>query len=238
MSRLIPLTQGQYAIVDDGAFDWLNQWNWHCTGDKYAARGVSSGSKQSAGNIGMHRVVAGAAPGEIVDHINRDPLDNRRENLRVCSQRDNARNRRGWLTGKSQYKGVSYDRERCVWAAAITVNRRAVFIGRFEDESAAARAYDAAAQHAFEAFSQCNFPAIFEELQPGLRVRLDRASRGESDAKRILGPEARADVLARALRGEDHRWIAQDHGISRSAVGGVVFRHRQRLAAEAERQAA
>lgn len=228
MTREIPLTKGLAALVDDENFEWLSQWTWH-TSDGYAVRRAANGTKASGGTVGMHRVVAGAGPGEVVDHINRNPLDNRRANLRVCIQRDNSRNRRGWLTGRSAFKGVSFDRERSIWVANISVNRRTVFIGRFDQEPDAAAAYDAAAVYAFREFALCNFPEGGERpISADLAARLDAAARGERKPKASVTAEVRAAALARALRGEDYRFIAEDVGLSRSAIAGIVFRNKRR----------
>lgn len=226
MTRELRLRRGQVAIVDDDCFDWLSQWDWHLSPDGYAMRGAATGTRSGGGSVAMHRVVAGAAPGEVVDHINRDTLDNRRANLRICTQKDNSRNRRGWMSGASIYKGVSYDRERSIWVANIGVERRTIFLGRYQAEEDAARAYDAAARYAFKQFAHCNF-ADGEDLPPeSVCARLDAAVRAERKPKTMMTREQRAEALSRALRGEPHAWIAGDYGVSRAAIGGLVFRHK------------
>lgn len=237
MTREITLTKGLVALVDDDNLDWLNQWNWSVS-QGYAVRGAFTSEKRSGYGIGMHRVVAGAAPSEVVDHIDRNPLNNQRANLRICSQRDNSRNRKGWLTGKSKFKGVVFDKERGIWVAHICVNRRTVFLGRFEREADAANQYDAAALHAFRDFAHCNSVGPPAALADDLVARLDAALSGKWKSIVRMSREDREAALARALRGEDYRFIAEDYGISRSAVGGIVFRHKHPRCSSAEAEAA
>lgn len=79
----------------------------------------------------FHRLVMHAKPGEIVDHINRKRFDNRKKNLRVCQYSENDRNRGLYSTNKSGVSGVHFDKRRSKWVAAITYNRKKIFIGRF-----------------------------------------------------------------------------------------------------------
>lgn len=78
---LIPLTQGQFAKVDDEDFAWLSQWNWRahyspCSKSFYAMR--SAPSSEGGAAIYMHRLILGAQKGQQVDHESHDTLDNRR----------------------------------------------------------------------------------------------------------------------------------------------------------------
>jgi hypothetical protein len=104
----------------------------------------------------MHREIMGAAEGQVVDHINHDGLDNRRCNLRVCSHAENVRNQRGQRGRSSGYKGVSRDRRLGKWRAQIWHNGKHTYLGLFESEAAAARAYNAKARDLFGAFAYLN----------------------------------------------------------------------------------
>lgn len=95
----ISLTQGKVAIVDDEDFEYLNRWKWHARKNGqtwYALRSKSwrIQGKRYGITIPMHRVIMGAPEGRVIDHLNRDGLDNRRSNLRVTTFEENARNRR------------------------------------------------------------------------------------------------------------------------------------------------
>jgi hypothetical protein len=106
----------------------------------------------------------------IVDHVNLDGLDNRRENLRVCTQSENLRNRRLNRRSKTGLKGVSWHCGSRKYEANIRVNGRQTRLGYFSDPIAAARAYDDAARKYHGEFARVNFPALRAALKE-VRVR-------------------------------------------------------------------
>ena len=158
--RLIPLTQGQFAVVDPQDFDQLNEFKWHAKKHRntsYAVRSVSQNGINI--NINMHRLILNAPVGSIVDHKNRNGLDNRKENLRFATPAQNAANRakvRG--LGSSIYKGVKRDGAR--WRADITHNCLHEHLGSFVNEIDAAKAYDEAAKKFHGEFAVLNFPQV------------------------------------------------------------------------------
>ena len=95
--KRIKLTHGKFALVDNADFGWLNQWKW-CTyaghGTLYASRAIKVDSKWVT--ISIHRQIMGLKKGDDlqVDHRNGNGLDNKRQNLRICSKRQNDWNRR------------------------------------------------------------------------------------------------------------------------------------------------
>lgn len=146
----IPLSRGLFATVDDDA-------GIEITGHKWQALNGYAGRRAGLRHLYMHRVIMGAPEGMQVDHANRDTLDNRRANLRLCSRAENQGNRqkqRGEMS--SAYKGVSYDRPRHKWQACIKVGRRTVHLGRFDTQEAAARSYNKAAVEHFGNFACLN----------------------------------------------------------------------------------
>jgi hypothetical protein len=90
-----------------------------------------------------------------VDHWNGDTLDNRRENLRLCTDSQNQANRSD-SRGTSQFKGVHLDRDTGHWVAAICKDRKSIHLGTFETEEDAARAYNAEALSLFGEFACLN----------------------------------------------------------------------------------
>ncbi len=153
MAKNIPLTQGQYAIVDDADFDWLNQWRWHfnrTTG--YASRRDRKGMR----TILMHRLIIGAPTGSQTDHVDGDGLNNQRHNLRICTASQNQQNRKPQAGSRSQYKGVSFYDD--VYVVRIYVNEENLYLGRFTDERLAAQVYDFAATKYYGEFAALNFP--------------------------------------------------------------------------------
>lgn len=155
MVKTISLTQGLYAKVDDEDFDWLSHWKWLAMVDKnrgvaYAARSVRT-EEGKLRPLLMHRLILNVGEGEEVDHQNGNPLDNRRENLRVVSRADNLRNRRTFKNNKSGYKGVTYNPKSKKWKVIVN-------IGTFDTAEEAALAYDSAIKQIFGDLARGNFP--------------------------------------------------------------------------------
>lgn len=120
--------------------------------------GYTPGNRRSP--VRIHRIIMAAKPGEVVDHINGNPLDNRRNNLRVTTQaknNQNARKRRKDCT--SRFKGV------CAlpsgkWKSQIQVGGRKMSLGTFLTELEAARAYDDAVRR-----MELIYPRNFEDVR-------------------------------------------------------------------------
>ena len=99
----------------------------------------------------MHRIVMDVTDGRQIDHINGDPLDNRKCNLRFVTNQENGRNRGAQVNNKSGYKGVSWHPKAKKWEACIRAGesdgRRAkkIYLGVFASKHDAARAYNVAA---------------------------------------------------------------------------------------------
>lgn len=104
----------------------------------------------------LHRFILNAADGTIVDHINGDPLDNRKQNLRFVTAQQNAMNSRvsASATKTSEFKGVSRSGEK--WSASITKGGKSRYLGTFETQELAAAAYDAAALALFGEYARTN----------------------------------------------------------------------------------
>ncbi len=153
MSREIPLTQGYVAIVDDADYEGLMQWKWHA---HKATRSLVAERTEDGKKIMMHRQITKAPPGMPVDHANHDTLDNQRHNLRVCSHRENQRNRCKQGNCSSRFKGVYWNKQRQKWHARIKTEERRINAGFFDDECEAARAYNAEAVNHFKEFAVLN----------------------------------------------------------------------------------
>ena len=127
------------ALVDDGDYEYLSKYHWwtrRSKGTNYAVRQEWDNGKCT--NIHMHRVVVGAKDGEIVDHINRNGLDNRGCNLRISTFTENLRN--SDRKGKSGYYGVWLCRNK--FRAMLYINSKAMNIGTYETAIEAAKAYN------------------------------------------------------------------------------------------------
>jgi hypothetical protein len=175
--RRILLSRGKYALVDPDDYGWLSKYNWHVVGDKgsfYAARNTGQRQGQKRIVVKMHREVLRVPDGMFVDHINHNGLDNRRANLRPATQAQNARNRRKRYESNfhSKYKGLTWYKSQKQWAVRVMVNRESKFIGYFDNELDAARAYDQAAKKYHREYASLNFPDLAHEID---KVAISRA---------------------------------------------------------------
>lgn len=154
----MPLVGGVQAVVDASDFPLVGQYAWSLDHQRrYAVAYLDP--RDGTKCVRMHRFIMDARAGEVVDHINGDGLDNRRANLRVCSQAENSRNRRKGDGFTSRFKGVSLVRGRRgkPWRAQIRQGEKVRCLGYFDTEEGAARAYDQAAALAFGTFGRLNF---------------------------------------------------------------------------------
>lgn len=158
MTKYIELTRNKVSIVDDEDYDCVNMYNWCATyidGHWYAVRTVSLNKKKVM--IYLHRFIMNPENDKFVDHKNGDGLDNTRGNLRICTNTQNISNKRIGKNNTSGYKGVDWQEHRKKWRSTIKVNRKQIFLGRFEDVIDAAKAYDIAARFYFGEFALTNF---------------------------------------------------------------------------------
>lgn len=155
--KKIHLTQGKCALVDDIDFPYLNRYKWYSAKShgvpKYAAR---------KNGILMHRVIMNPATGYQVDHKDGNTFDNRRENLRICSTKQNAQNRKKPKNNTLGYKGIFYVSrlKSKPWGAHIQYReqgkKKRIWLGQFATKREAANAYDSAARDLFGQFALTN----------------------------------------------------------------------------------
>jgi hypothetical protein len=141
----IKLTKGQVALVDDEDFEYLNQWKWCALKNKhtfYVTRGINhklENGKIYKEYIYMHRLILNTPKGLCTDHINHNGLDNRKENLRIVTQRGNMQN----LKLKPKYVGIwkNYNK----YVASLRINGKHKYLGNFNTPEEAQEAYYKAA---------------------------------------------------------------------------------------------
>jgi hypothetical protein len=152
--KTIQLTQGKVALVDDDMYDYLSQRNWYA---EFNVNHYYAACKVSRKVVRMHRIIVNAPEGMVIDHINGNSLDNRRENLRVCTHAQNIHNQKMNAKNTSGYKGVVWNKVYKKWYARIKINRKFKHIGVFDDAEEAAHAYDEKAIELFGEFARTNF---------------------------------------------------------------------------------
>ena len=163
--RRIPLTRGQYAIVDPDDFERLNKYKWQASqstrsGTFYAARSTWDKVNKKKRTIKMHRLILYPPHPLVVDHINNNGLDNRRANLRVATRSQNSINKpfKKKKGTHSKYLGVTWQKSINRWQAQIRAKGNHRIIGYFDNETEAALEYDQAARKFHKDFAVLNFP--------------------------------------------------------------------------------
>lgn len=152
----IPLTQGQVAIIDDEDWPIVKEYKWHTNkiADIYYAASTIRKESGKQTVLFMHRLLMGE-PKMLIDHKNGDGLDNRKENLRVASCKQNAMNQKS-NGGASKYKGVTFHKRDKYWQASIVIDGSLKYLGSFKNEEEAAKAYNKAAVEHFGEFARLN----------------------------------------------------------------------------------
>jgi hypothetical protein len=157
MSRLIPLTRGYFAIVDDQDYEELSKHKWHAN-IKSNNRVYPIRYDAKLKRVAMHKDVLNHFDGSDVDHINGNTLDNRLCNLRICTRSQNTQNANKKSNNTSGYKGVSWHSHTKKWQVQLCANGKYISVGYFDDKIEAAKAYDNAAIKYHGEFSRLNFP--------------------------------------------------------------------------------
>ena len=149
--KYITVAKDYKAIVDDEDFDYLNTYKW-ALNKGYAVAKLCNRSNF----LQMHKFIMYYPKSMTIDHINQNKLDNRKSNLRVCTQLQNNYNKPRQRNNKSGYKGVWWNKKTQKWQAAITENRKRHQLGRFEYKNQAAMAYNKAAMRYHGEFAVLN----------------------------------------------------------------------------------
>jgi hypothetical protein len=159
--RKIYLGENEYTIVEPpdyyayGKFKWIF---WGNGRNQYAVREVKIGPKRTK-RVYIHREIMKPRKSKLVDHRNNDGLDNRRANLRLATHSQNMQNRgKTKIKTTSRFIGVHLDKKSCSWKVQINYQGKVLYIGRFDNEIDAAKAYDKAARKYHKEFARLNFP--------------------------------------------------------------------------------
>lgn len=150
-----------YALISKEDFTMISNYKWLLGKDGYAVTYQSIDKKENFGRTGwkMHSMIKRPFKGYVVDHINRNKLDNRRDNLRICTQKQNNYNKSKPSNSKYKYKGVaSYKVDGIVkWKAIVTKDGKRSIIDNLPDEKTAARVHDMMAEEIFGKYAGKNF---------------------------------------------------------------------------------
>jgi hypothetical protein len=154
--KTIPLTDtDKVTLVDDEDFKEVSKYRWRINPEGYVMSSKIVIGKERR----LHRLIINVSRGMEVDHVDHDPLNNTRKNLRIVTRSQNMGNCiKHRDKGKGQYKGVYWHKRGKKWMARICHNYEMIYLGLFKSEEQAAIAYDLAALKYFKEFSKLNFP--------------------------------------------------------------------------------
>lgn len=195
LTKRIPLTQGQFAIVDASEYARVAVWHWillkqsyrktNRSVSKYYAFRWARAHDGKLVRVFLHHEILGRKVR--IDHRDGNGLNNMRHNLRVATGSQNNCNREKSPGCSSRYKGVCWHKQHGTWMALIGSGpvgadgrRRRVYLGYFDEEKDAARAYDAAALRHFGEFALLNFP---QSQEATMRTLLEEDVYEETPAK-------------------------------------------------------
>lgn len=157
-SVLIPLSKGKFATIDEEDLEIVEGMAWHAVqaGSDFYAAHTRRISPKKCERIYMHRLIVKPPEGSLVDHANRNTLDNRRCNLRLATKSQNAANSKNRRRIYSRFRGVTWSKKERLWIASATIDGKRNRLGAFVSELEAAIAFNEASFAAHGAFAQLN----------------------------------------------------------------------------------
>jgi len=158
---------GDTIVYDDDDHELVSKYRWHIkrvAKKRYAAGRLIPG-RSDAKIIQMHRLIMGVLKNRriTVDHVNGNGLDNRRENLRLCSIHQNSHN--AVRITSHGFVGISYQKAHNKWRASICYKGKRIYLGEYDQPEEAAAVYDSHARKYFGPMAKVNFSRNVTELQ-------------------------------------------------------------------------
>lgn len=144
----VVLTKGKVALIDLSDVDAVQKHQW------YFSSGYAITNTPNNGRLYLHRFLLQPSNKQLVDHINRDKLDNRKNNLRICKSSDNNHNRA--LNNPNGFRGITWNKRKHKWASQISIGNKNKGLGYFTSKLDAARAYDEKALELYGRYARLN----------------------------------------------------------------------------------
>lgn len=155
--KKIKLTQNKIAFIDDEDFERVSQFKW-CAFKSYGGKFYAQRRIARNKVLALHRFIMNAQDSDLeVDHIDGNPLNNQKTNLRLVTHSQNQKNFKKFKNNTSGFKGVCWHKQKGKWRASIHCDGKQYFLGLFTSKVEAAHAYDIAAKRLFGEFSNLNF---------------------------------------------------------------------------------
>lgn len=131
MSKTIYARNGEAIIVDDVDFKWLSLHKWHLSGKGYAICGVYNPITKKTEKHRMQRMIMQASKGQLVDHKDRNKLNNQRSNLRFATRTENMFNSKLPSNNTTGYKWICWDKARRKYHVSTKINQKKINVGRY-----------------------------------------------------------------------------------------------------------
>lgn len=165
---LITTAKGDKIVADAADYEVLSKFSWCISKTGYPVANINGKT------VKLHRYLLGVKDvSVIIDHINGDPLDNRRQNLRVCTNSENTRNCKVAKNNTSGYTGIRKIAKSGRYNVRITFNRQEIHIGNFENIEDAIEARIAAEKKYFGSFA----PSVCRSDTPSVEVEITEEMR-------------------------------------------------------------
>jgi len=152
--RVIETSKGEEILVSESDYELLSELSWSTNATGYAYAYVKGSGRKNRKIVNMHRFITNPPSDMRVDHMNRNKLDNRRENLRICTNSQNLGNSIGY-SKKTRYKGIQ-PLPGGKWRARINIAGKTIHLGVAVTEQEAADIYDVAAIKHYGSFALTN----------------------------------------------------------------------------------
>ena len=149
ISKTDKLIEFTYSESDK---DTVESHKWHINKCGYVVRTQQKNNKHTC--LYLHRVLMSPPSTKIVDHIDGNPLNNTRENMRVCFKQQNSMNQKKRCTNRSGFVGVCWDKRSSRWEASLTYKYKKKFLGYYNDKQDAIKARKEAEEKYFGEFNR------------------------------------------------------------------------------------
>lgn len=136
------LPSGHTAYIDKEDAHLLEEYKWHLV-NGYVQTEIGSRTLGTRKTMRLHRMILSPSPNELVDHEDRNPLNNRRRNLRLSNKSTNGMNRIAQKNSKSGLKGISWSKQKSKWRITCTVNGKQYHLGYAKTIEKALKKYKA-----------------------------------------------------------------------------------------------
>jgi hypothetical protein len=147
----VPLSKGLLSLIDKEDFDKIKNYGWYARFDR-VGKTYYAVTRTHGTNIIMHRLILNAPNSLVIDHTDHNGLNNRKSNIRICTQSQNCMNKKVQSNNTSGYRGVSFHKKKNKYQATIMDNRKQIYLGAFNTAIEASEAYQAAAKKLFGEF--------------------------------------------------------------------------------------